>query len=87
MARFSKAEFSELTTGDLASLTPGQLAVITAIADGDGYETIATNLRISIGTVKSRANRARWNITRSRFAAAQSQHVDAKAALENGDSR
>lgn len=87
MPRFSKADFSELTTGDLASLTPGQLAVITAIADGDGYETIAANLGISIGTVKSRANRARWNITRSRFAAAQSQHVDTKTALENGDCR
>jgi DNA-binding NarL/FixJ family response regulator len=66
--RFTKANFSELSTGDLAALTSGQRAVIAALADGDRYEVVAAHLSISIGTVKSRANRARWNMTHARLA-------------------
>ena len=59
MARFTKADFSELTAADIESMTLGQLSVISALADGDSYSTIAASRGISIGTVKSRANRAR----------------------------
>lgn len=56
----------DFTKEEAAKLPAHQEAVMRALLENKGYEQIAVELGVAVGTVKSRVNRARLAIKRDR---------------------